>query len=261
MAHQVLLIWGNFNMTRPPKSHTNKKASWLNRTVLSWLCISFLGWLILLLWSLMLWINKDFETAYVAVKNLTVQQAAVVPVISTTSYTQALTRWIDTQWRKQSNQLTQQAQDLRGNLVNSTTTQRDALISHHPDLLAARLPDFLNSFWLKAQEAWILLCATGQLLFIKLTILMTAIPLFLLAITAGLIDGLNQRAIRTACLGRESTYVFHKTIPFARKALFCGLGFWLAIPHALPPSPIFVCVSVLLSLVVSVSASRFKKYL
>ena len=96
---------------------------------------------------------------------------------------------------------------------------------------------------------------------IKLTILMAAIPLFMLAMTAGLVDGLNQRAIRTASLGRESSYVFHQLNRLFKRVLIVLLGLWLAIPVIITPALMLVPVSVLLSVMVSVTASRFKKYL
>jgi len=91
-------------------------------------------------------------------------------------------------------------------------------------------------------------------------ILLASIPLFALTITAGLIDGLNQRAIRTACLGRESTYVFHQLNRYFKRGLMLLLAFWLALPLSIAPALIFIPVSILLSVVVSITASRFKKY-
>ena len=108
---------------------------------------------------------------------------------------------------------------------------------------------------------WALVRATSCVMFTKFVMLISAIPLFFLATMAGLIDGLNQRAIRAACLGRESTYVFHKSVPLARNIMCWVLGVWLCVPMTLPPSPIFVGLAVMLGFVMRVSASRFKKYL
>ena len=55
----------------------------------------------------------------------------------------------------------------------------------------------------------------------------------LLAISAGLVDGLNQRAIRTASLGRESTYVFHKSDTNGATRLVLGLGSMVCHPACL----------------------------
>lgn len=108
---------------------------------------------------------------------------------------------------------------------------------------------------------WVLIRATSYVMYTKLVLLISATPLFFLSIMVGLIDGLNQRAIRAACLGRESTYVFHKSVPLARKIMCLVLGLWLCVPMTLPPSPIFVGLAVMLGFVMRVSASRFKKYL
>jgi integrating conjugative element membrane protein (TIGR03747 family) len=107
---------------------------------------------------------------------------------------------------------------------------------------------------------WMLIQAINNVMMTKLMMLITAIPLFFLTTMTGLIDGLNQRAIRAACLGRESTYVFHKSLPLARKSICLVLGLWLCVPVTLSPTPIFVGLAVMLGLVARVSASRFKKY-
>ena len=96
---------------------------------------------------------------------------------------------------------------------------------------------------------------------IKLTILLAALPLFALTMTAGLVDGLNQRFIRTASLGRESSYVFHRLNHFFKRGLIVLLAVWLAMPVSITPALVFVPVSLLLSVMVSITASRFKKYL
>ena len=112
-----------------------------------------------------------------------------------------------------------------------------------------------------AQKVWLLMKLSTQILFIKLAILISAIPLFLLATTTGLVDGLNQRAIRTASLGRESSYVFHQLNRYFKRALLLVLSLWLILPLSITPAFVFVPVSLLLSIMVSVTASRFKKYL
>jgi integrating conjugative element membrane protein (TIGR03747 family) len=86
-------------------------------------------------------------------------------------------------------------------------------------------------------------------------------PLFSLTMIAGLVDGLNQRAIRTACLGRESSYVFHRLNHYLKKGLVILLILWLALPVSITPAYVFVPVSLLMGLMVAMTASRFKKYL
>lgn len=112
-------------------------------------------------------------------------------------------------------------------LVN---TQRNAITPVHQGSLLAALPldikssvaltipylnklainEFATDLLEKLQQFFQLVLLSSQCLLIKLIILFAAMPLFALTMIAGLVDGLNQRAIRTACLGRESSYVFHR---------------------------------------------------
>jgi integrating conjugative element membrane protein (TIGR03747 family) len=243
------------------KQRPIKKSSRITRVMMSWICITFLGWMILICWTLISWIDEGFLPTYKKVQRLALMQTLVVREFSDASFTKWLNEWVSTTVYTQSARLALSAQNAKGTLTQAAQEHMGALVHQKNVSVAPELTQIFNDLWLKAQQFWLLLSATGHLLLVKLAILVTAIPLFLLAVTAGLVDGLNQRAIRTASLGRESTYVFHKSIPLARKILFWVLGLWLAFPHALPPSPIFVSLSVLLSLVVSMTSSRFKKYL
>ncbi|MDX1838105.1 DUF4400 domain-containing protein [Legionella taurinensis] len=243
------------------KQRPVKKSSWLKRAVVSWVCVAFLGWMVLMAWALWSWIHVGFESTANAIQALSLKQAVVVSEFSDASFTTWLSQRVTPDLRTHSASTLIKAQDVGGRLAQMAQEQMDAVIQPDPISIAPELQQTFNEFWLKAQQFWILLGATGDLLLIKGAILIAAIPLFLLAISAGLVDGLNQRAIRTASLGRESTYVFHKSIPLARRALFWVLGLWLAIPHALSPTPVFVSLSVLLACLVSVTSSRFKKYL
>ena len=119
----------------------------------------------------------------------------------------------------------------------------------------------LNPFLILVMQVWTILCAITHVITIKLCIIALSIPLFTLAILAGLVDGLSHRSIRTASLGRESTYIFHKSIPVIRKIFVMLVLLWLSLPVSLSPSPIFLSLSILMGLLASLSASRFKKYL
>ena len=212
-------------------------------------------------WTMFAWANEGFEPTYQKVQALSLKQVAVVHEFSDASFSNGLTRWLTPNLRNQSSLALNKAQNARENLTQIAKAQMGAFVEQNQAPLAPEFIEMVDDFQLKTHQFWMLLKATGHLLLIKLAIIGAAMPLFLLALTAGLVDGLNQRAIRTASLGRESTYVFHKSIPIARRALFWVLGLWLALPHALPPTPVFVSLSVLLALLASVTSSRFKKYL
>ena len=135
-----------------------------------------LAWLSLMLWILWLWVRFDIATSFQCVEHLFKAQCKVLK-----QFPQLVTLFPSY------------------NLLDLSLTS----ILHH------RVISLTNT--LQAVEAaWTLICAVSQVILLKLGVLITALPLFLLAVTAGLIDGLNQRAIRTANLGRESTYIFHQ---------------------------------------------------
>ena len=99
------------------------------------------------------------------------------------------------------------------NAIQNLATTQIGLVSSFEHLnrllsfinqISINLPHTLNPFLLFTIQIWILLCAITHVLAIKLSIIVLSIPLFTLAILAGLVDGLSQRAIRTASLGRES---------------------------------------------------------
>lgn len=168
--------------------------------------------------------------------------------------------------------------DLVNNLVN---TQREAITPVYQGSLLAALPLEIKPSWAftipylsklavnayaadlleKFQQFIQLVLLSSQCLLIKLIILLAAMPLFTLAMVAGLVDGLNQRAIRTACLGRESSYVFHRLNHYFKKLLVILLMLWLALPISITPAYVFVPISLLMGLMAAMTASRFKKYL
>ena len=168
------------------------------------------------------------------------------------------------------------------NLVNDlVNTQREAITPVYQGSLLATLPLEIKPSWAftipylsklavnayaadlleKFQQFIQLVLLSSQCLLIKLIILLAAMPLFILAMVAGLVDGLNQRAIRTACLGRESSYVFHRLNHYFKKLLVILLMLWLALPISITPAYVFVPIILLMGLMVAMTTSRFKKYL
>ncbi|KTC66356.1 Fe2+/Zn2+ uptake regulation protein (plasmid) [Legionella adelaidensis] len=192
----------------------------------------FLGWLGLIFWSTYQWVTYGYASAYQRINELAHSQKKVLsPIYERSSFTH---------------------------------------LPLHLKPVGINLP-FLNNlpkmhgitedFLKKAGEGLQLISLTTQYLFIKLLIVIAALPLFALAAIAGLVDGLNQRAIRTACLGRESSYVFHKLNQYLKKALIVFFLLWLLLPISVNPSLVFVPISVLIGSMVAITASRFKKYL
>ena len=220
------------------------------RTVMSLMVLVLLAWLILMGWVSSLWCFSGFNKALHAVMTLSQKQTQAITGFSGMKIANTVKSWF-------------------GNIPTQALTDKvDQTSLLIKSSLNEVIPDDINElnnaaehFIYIAKQVWLLMELTTQVMFIKIVILISAIPLFLLATTVGLVDGLNQRAIRTASLGRESSYVFHQLNRYFKRGLLLLLSLWLALPVSITPAFVFVPVSLLLSIMVSVTASRFKKYL
>lgn len=194
--------------------------------------VLFLGWLALIIWTVSQWLLHGYPSAFDRVNILVnTQREAITPVYQG-SLLAALPLDVKPRW---------------------------ALTIPYLNKLA--INGFAADLLEKTQQFLQLVLLSSQCLLIKLIILLAAMPLFALSMIAGLVDGLNQRAIRTACLGRESSYVFHRLNHYLKKLLVILLMLWLAIPISITPAYVFVPISLLMGLMMAMTASRFKKYL
>ena len=219
------------------------------RTVMNLMVFVLLAWLILMGWVSSLWCFSGFDKALHAVMTLSQKQTQAITGFNGMTVAGTLTSWFSTM----------PTQALTDKVVQTSTVIKSSLNEVLPDDIN-ELNDVAEQFISSAKKIGLLMKLTTQVMFIKLVILISAIPLFLLATTVGLVDGLNQRAIRTASLGRESSYVFHQLNRHLKRGLLLLLSLWLALPVSITPAFVFVPLSLLLSIMVSVTASRFKKY-
>lgn len=194
--------------------------------------VLFLGWLAIIIWALSQWLLHGYSFAFEKVNTLVnTQREAITPVY--------------------------QGSLLAALPLNAKPDWAFTI----PYLNKLAINDLAKDLIEKSQQFLQILLLSSQCLLIKLIILFAALPLFALTMIAGLVDGLNQRAIRTACLGRESSYVFHRLNHYLKKGLVILLMLWLALPVSITPAYVFVPVSLLMGLMVAMTASRFKKYL
>ena len=194
--------------------------------------VLLLGWLCLIIWSVSQWLLHDYHFALNGLSQLVdTQRQAITPVY-------------------------------QGSLLAALPLDAKPDITlTHPYLAKMAINQFTADLIEKGQQLVQLMMLTSQCMLIKLMILLAAMPLFALAMVAGLVDGLNQRAIRTACLGRESSYVFHRLNYYIKRGLLILLMVWLGLPISMTPAFMLIPVSLLLALMVAMTASRFKKYL
>lgn len=229
------------------KNHTQKKSK---RIIMSLLLLVFIGWLVLFGWALGLWGLRGFDSSWKTIYELSKQQANAVAEFSDTGITDHFKSWVTSI----------PTEKISDKVTKATTVIKNELNTVLPED-NFELNIIAEDLFSTTKQIGMLISLSAHVLFIKLMILIASIPLFALAMIAGLVDGLNQRAIRTASLGRESSYVFHQLNRYFKRGLLFLLALWLAIPVSITPALMFVPVSILLSVMVSITASRFKKYM
>lgn len=96
---------------------------------------------------------------------------------------------------------------------------------------------------------------------VRLTILVLAIPLFLLAMFTGFVDGLMRRDLRKFGAGRESSFVYHRAKRAVIPLLIVPWVIYLSQPFSLNPMAVFFPSAVMLGIITAITATTFKKYL
>lgn len=97
--------------------------------------------------------------------------------------------------------------------------------------------------------------------FVRLTILLLSMPIFLLFAVVGFADGLMQRDLRRWTAGTESGYVYHLAKRFAGPTIMLGALIYLSSPYSVNPNYVIVPTAVAFGVLVLLMASKFKKYL
>lgn len=95
----------------------------------------------------------------------------------------------------------------------------------------------------------------------RLTILVLATPLFLMASLTGFIDGLMRRDLRKFGAGRESSFVYHRAKRAVIPLLLVPWIIYLSLPFSLNPMTVFLPCAVMLGIAMAITATTFKKYL
>ncbi|ECG0938615.1 TIGR03747 family integrating conjugative element membrane protein [Salmonella enterica subsp. salamae] len=96
---------------------------------------------------------------------------------------------------------------------------------------------------------------------LRLAILLQTLPLFVLIIVVGLIDGLVRRDLRRFGAGHESGFVYHHARRMISSSLIATGLVWLAVPVFLEPAYLLVAGAILIGLTISVAVGAFKKFM
>ncbi|MEI7252504.1 TIGR03747 family integrating conjugative element membrane protein [Pectobacterium versatile] len=120
---------------------------------------------------------------------------------------------------------------------------------------------FVSQAYVWSENYLIAAAFTTLTFMVRLLVLVLTLPLIVMAVFVGLVDGLVRRDIRRFGAGRESGFVYHRA-----KAVLLPLAVlpwvtYLALPVSVHPLLILLPGAILLGVAVALTASSFKKYL
>lgn len=96
---------------------------------------------------------------------------------------------------------------------------------------------------------------------VRVTILVLSIPLFVLVLAVGAVDGLVRRDLRRYGAGYESSFLYHHAKRFVKPVTTIPCILYLSVPVAVYPNLLILPAALGLGLAVSVTMGAFKKYL
>lgn len=108
---------------------------------------------------------------------------------------------------------------------------------------------------------WDRVHATTQLVLLRISVLVSFVPVLLIWITLAAIDGLVQRAIRKYRGGRESATIYHTAKRLVRPFTAWICLVYLCVPTLVNPLTVHLPLVLVIPPMVYLATSRFKKYL
>lgn len=96
---------------------------------------------------------------------------------------------------------------------------------------------------------------------VRLTVLSLAMPLFLLAVLTGMVDGLMRRDLRKFGADRESSFIYHRAKRTLLPLTISPWVIYLLLPWSLNPNWVLLPYAGLLGCMVALTMATFKKYL
>jgi integrating conjugative element membrane protein (TIGR03747 family) len=124
-----------------------------------------------------------------------------------------------------------------------------------------RFREFITLAYTHIQDDVLAAAYTTLTFIVRVLVIMFSLPLMLLAILVGLIDGLVKRDIRRMTAGYESGFIYHRARMFLAPLLVLPWMTYLAMPWSVSPVLVLLPGAMLLGTAVNITASSFKRYL
>ncbi|WEX13849.1 TIGR03747 family integrating conjugative element membrane protein [Pseudomonas sp. G11] len=110
-----------------------------------------------------------------------------------------------------------------------------------------------NQFYVSIEDFVIAAVYVTFTFVVRLTILVLATPLFLLAMFTGFVDGLMRRDLRKFGAGRESSFVYHRAKRAVIPLLIVPWIIYLSLPFSINPMIVFLPCAVMLAVTITES--------
>lgn len=124
-----------------------------------------------------------------------------------------------------------------------------------------RFREFIALAYAHVQDYVLAAAYTTMTFIVRVLVIVFSLPLMVLAVIVGLIDGLVKRDIRRMTAGYESGYIFHRARTFLVPLLVLPWMAYLAMPWSVSPLLVLLPGAILLGTAVNITASSFKRYL
>ncbi|KHS84416.1 TIGR03747 family integrating conjugative element membrane protein [Pectobacterium carotovorum] len=120
---------------------------------------------------------------------------------------------------------------------------------------------FVSQVYVWSENYLIAAAFTILTFMVRLLVLVLTLPLIVMAVFVGLVDGLVRRDVRRFGAGRESGFVYHRAKAALLPLAVLPWVTYLALPVSVHPLLILLPGAILLGVAVALTASSFKKYL
>lgn len=130
-----------------------------------------------------------------------------------------------------------------------------------PATTTNKLQPYLHAVVTPARTFILAAMTITQVFSLRVAILTLALPAFVLAGLAGMVDGLVQRDLRRWGGGRESSFLYHHAKRTVLPTFVVAWILYLALPVSVHPSLVILPFAALFGVSVAVTTSTFKKYL
>lgn len=216
------------------------------------------GWLLSFLISISYWLSDGFDMANNRLSNMVHAEALIVGSYSNpaiTEYITSTTNKIKTeiQAAKRNSNANKEAWQIKMDVNSIGVNGFLEPAIQHIRKLEVKSKVSLNDlcFLLKNNTLMVL----GKILLLTL-----ALPLLVLSWIFGVVDGFTLREVRTAELGRESSFIFHRFLSFVPGVLLVLVAIYIVVPMWINPVLFIVCASILILMLTTKTVSKFKKY-